>query len=113
MHLSVSDFKRQLASGGIDRAAAAQLKALVRLGRQLLATELELDEHGSRLGRLGFKLAREDQLLLSGIISSGQGRDARCSRARLAVTSTFSPDARAQLWASSLRVSGGSLECRR
>ena len=70
VHLSVSDLKRQ-SIGRLDRASAAQLKALVRLGRQLLATQLELDPAGGEAGLL-FRLAREDQLLLSGVIPSGR-----------------------------------------
>ncbi len=69
VHLSVSDLKRQ--PRRLDRAAAVQLKALVRLGRQLLATELELDASGRDAG-LQFRLAREDQLLLRGIIPAGE-----------------------------------------
>ena len=70
VHLNVSNFKT-LPIGRLDRAAAAQLKALVRLGRQLLATELELDAGVEERG-LEFRLAREDQLLLSGIIPRGR-----------------------------------------
>ena len=70
VHLTVSDLKRQPVRP-LDRATALQLKALVRLGRQLLATELELDASHAEAG-LGFRLAREDQLLLSGIIPHGQ-----------------------------------------
>ena len=70
VHLAVSDLKRQAIR--LDRSTAAQLKALVRLGRQLLATELELDAQGGGSG-LGFRLAREDQLLLTGIIPPEKG----------------------------------------
>ena len=69
VHLSVSDLKRQVR---LDRSAAAQLRALVRLGRQLLATQLELNASADNESGLLFRLAREDQLLLSGIIPSGQ-----------------------------------------
>ena len=69
VHLSVSDLKRL---ARLDRSAAAQLKALVRLGRQLLATQLELNAPADDASGLLFRLAREDQLLLSGIIPSGQ-----------------------------------------
>ena len=72
--LVVSDLK-QKPFERIDRSTAAQLRSLVRLGRQLLATELELlpaaDECPSQHG-LSFRLAREDQLLLSGIIPPGR-----------------------------------------
>jgi hypothetical protein len=70
VHLSVSDLKRQPIRR-IDRETAAQLKALVRLGRQLLATQLKLESTGATSG-LEFRLAREDQLLLSGIIPPGR-----------------------------------------
>ena len=64
VHLAVSNFKK-LAFGRLDRDAAAQLKALVRLGRQLLATNLELEPSPTE-GELEFRLARADELLLSG-----------------------------------------------
>ena len=70
VHLSVSDLKRQPIRR-IDRETAVQLRALVRLGRQLLATQLKLESTGAKSG-LEFRLAREDQLLLSGIIPPGQ-----------------------------------------
>ena len=66
VHLTVSDFKVRPIPR-LNRSAAVELKALVRLGRQLLATELEL-EPGGREGELDFRLAREDQLLLYGRI---------------------------------------------
>ena len=69
VHLSVSNCKA-LPIGRLDRATAAQLKTLVRLGRQLLATDLEL--HASTGDPdLEFRLAREDQVLLSGRIPRG------------------------------------------
>jgi hypothetical protein len=66
VHLSVSNFK-DLPIRRLDRSAAAQLKALVRLGRALMATELTLqaDSGGTRLG---FRLARQDEQLLAGTI---------------------------------------------
>ena len=69
VHLSVSNFK-DLPIRRLDRSAAAQLKALVRVGRALMATELKLqaDSGGSCLG---FRLAREDQQLLAGTIPGG------------------------------------------
>lgn len=69
VHLSVSNFK-SLPKLRLDRSTAAQLKALVRLGRQLLATRLQLDPSEDDFG-LDFRLAREDQLLLSGRITQG------------------------------------------
>jgi hypothetical protein len=64
VHLAVSNLKK-LAVGRLDREVAAQLKALVRLGRQLLATNLELEPSPTE-GELEFRLARADELLLSG-----------------------------------------------
>ncbi len=69
VHLAVSDLKRS-PLGRLDRPAAARLRALVRLGRQLLATELALEpsEVGSELA---FRLERESQTLLTGRIPCG------------------------------------------
>jgi hypothetical protein len=69
VHLSISDLK-QLPGQRLDRTSAAQLKALVRLGRQLLATQLDLEASREESG-LGFRLAREDQVLLAGRIPRG------------------------------------------
>ena len=72
--LVVSDMK-DLPIERIDRDTAAQLRSLVRLGRQLLATDLELHLAGGAYASnngLSFRLAREDQLLLSGIIPPGR-----------------------------------------
>ncbi|MFI5314194.1 MAG: hypothetical protein ACHQ6T_00705 [Myxococcota bacterium] len=66
VHLAVSNLKT-LAVGRLDRVRAAQLKALVRLGRQLLATELQLEPSRDD-GELEFRLARADELLLTGRI---------------------------------------------
>jgi hypothetical protein len=66
VHLAVSNLKK-LAVGRLDRVRAAQLKALVRLGRQLLATNLELEPSRDD-GELEFRLARADELLLTGRI---------------------------------------------
>ena len=67
--LSVSNLKR-LPAGRLDRAAAARLKALVRLGRELLATQLEIEASEDE-SKLGFRLAREDDVLLVGEIDRG------------------------------------------
>ena len=69
VHLIVSDLKRSPV-GPLDRPAAARLRSLVRLGRQLLATELALEptEHPRELV---FRLEREDQTLLTGRIPCG------------------------------------------
>jgi len=69
VHLSVSNFK-DLPIRRLDRSAAAQLKALVRLGRALLATELKLQAESGSTG-LGFRLARQDEQLLAGTIAGG------------------------------------------
>jgi hypothetical protein len=66
--LEVSDLKaRHL--GRLDRPSAAQLKALVRLGRALLATELQLEDEQ---GALAFRLARDREELLRGSIPRGK-----------------------------------------
>ena len=70
VHLAVSNLKK-LAGRRLDRVTAAQLKALVRLGRQLLATNLEL-ETSAQDGELEFRLARSNELLLSGRLPRGQ-----------------------------------------
>jgi hypothetical protein len=69
VHLAISNFKG-LPGHRLDRSTAAQLKALVRLGRQLLATELAL-EPTTEGEDLGFRLARADEVLLSGRIPFG------------------------------------------
>jgi hypothetical protein len=70
VHLQVSDFKR-VPIGRIDRAEAAQLRSLVRLGRELLATQLEILGRSEGQGELGFRLARDQELLLAGRIPRG------------------------------------------
>ena len=73
VRMTVSDLKG-LPGRRLDRAAASQLKALVRLGRELMATDLELE--ASRGGdQLGFKLARQNELLLTGRIPRASRRD--------------------------------------
>jgi len=69
VHLAVSNLKK-LAGRRLDRVTAAQLKALVRLGRQLLATNLELETSADD-GELEFRLARSNVLLLAGRIPRG------------------------------------------
>jgi hypothetical protein len=70
VRMVISDFK-EIPIGPLDRASAEQLKALVRLGRQLLATQLELNASPEG-GELDFRLAREDQILLAGRIPRGE-----------------------------------------
>jgi len=70
VHLAVSNLKK-LAGRRLERDTAAQLKALVRLGRQLLATNLELGTSAED-GELEFRLARSNELLLAGRIPRGQ-----------------------------------------
>jgi hypothetical protein len=72
VHLQVSNLKA-LPTGRIDRAEAAQLKALVRLGRELLATQLDIEPSSDGEGELGFRLARDEQLLLAGRIPRSGG----------------------------------------
>lgn len=78
--LAISDFKHD-ALGRLDREAAQQLKALVRLGRELLATELRLElSSGTETGAverdsdLSFRLARDQEMLLTGRISRDSAR---------------------------------------
>jgi hypothetical protein len=70
VHLAVSNLKK-LAGRRLERDTAAQLKALVRLGRQLLATNLVL-EASPQDGELEFRLARSNETLLAGRIPRGQ-----------------------------------------
>ena len=69
-HLSVSNLRGL--PGRLDRETAAQLKALVRLGRELLATQLDLEATSETAG-LGFRLARDNEVLLAGRIAEGPG----------------------------------------
>lgn len=71
VHLAVSDLKN-LPGRRLDRSAAEQLKALVRIGRDLLATALEI-EASEEAAELDFRLEREDQILLVGRIPRGTG----------------------------------------
>ena len=71
VHLSVSNFK-DLPVRRLDRRGAAQLKTLVRLGRELMATELQLEALPSS-GRLAFRLARHGEQLLVGTIPGDMG----------------------------------------
>ncbi|MCE2390373.1 MAG: hypothetical protein J4G09_02705 [Proteobacteria bacterium] len=71
VHLSVSNFK-DLPVRRLDRRGAAQLKTLVRLGRELMATELQLEALPSS-GRLAFRLARQGEQLLVGTIPGDMG----------------------------------------
>ena len=66
VHLSVSNFK-DLPVRRLDRTRAAQLKTLVRLGRELMATDLQLAALPGE-GQLGFRLARQGEDLLVGTI---------------------------------------------
>jgi hypothetical protein len=73
VHLAVSDLKELRGVRRIDRVTAARLRSLVRLGRALLATELELELEPTDRddAELGFRLAREDEVLLAGHIRRG------------------------------------------
>lgn len=72
VRLWISDLKPLLdrgpvrGRGRIDRETASQLRTLIRLGRALLATRLEIQPTQSEGPGLGFRLARQDELLLSG-----------------------------------------------
>jgi hypothetical protein len=69
--LRVSDF-REAALPRLDRAAAAHLKGLVRFGRRMLATALELEAQAAE-GDLEFRVARDEKTLLSGRLSPTGG----------------------------------------
>ena len=71
VHLAVSDLKELRGVRRIDRVTAAQLRSLVRLGRALLATELELELTDPEEAELGFRLARQDEVLLAGRLRRG------------------------------------------
>ena len=68
VHLAVTNLKN---ARRIDRVTAAQLRSLVRLGRALLATELEIAPGDPEDAELDFKLAREDEVLLAGRLRRG------------------------------------------
>ena len=70
-HLTISNLRGL--PGRLDRESAAQLKALVRLGRELLATQLDLEATTEAAG-LGFRLARDNEVLLAGRIAQGPGK---------------------------------------
>ena len=69
--LRVSDF-REAALPRLDREGAAHLKGLVRCGRRMLATALELEADASGTD-LGFRIARDEETLLSGRLSRADG----------------------------------------
>ena len=73
VHLSVSNFK-DLPIRRLDREAAAQLKSLVRLGRELMATDLRLQAVGD--AQLAYRLARDGEELLAGTIPGGATQSA-------------------------------------
>lgn len=69
--LRVSDF-REAALPRLERAAAVPLKGLVRFGKRMQATDLELE------GRPGgqdveFRIARDEETLLSGRLDTNRG----------------------------------------
>jgi hypothetical protein len=69
--LRVSDFKAE-SLPRLDRAAAGHLKGLVRFGRRMLATDLELEFHPGE-GELEFRVARDETTLLGGRLSTTGG----------------------------------------
>jgi hypothetical protein len=71
VHLEVSDLKEVRGARRIDRVTAAQLRSLVRLGRALLATQLDLELADPDDAELGFRLARRDEVLLAGRLRRG------------------------------------------
>jgi len=71
-HLLVSDLKGLRGRGRIDRQVASQLRSLVRVGRALLATQLEIAPDDGDGAELGFRLAREDEILLTGRLRRGE-----------------------------------------
>ena len=69
--LRVSDF-REAALPKLDKAAAVPLKGLVRFGKRMQATELELEaKHGD--GDVEFRIARDEETLLSGRLDTNDG----------------------------------------
>jgi hypothetical protein len=69
--LRVSDF-REAALPRLERDAAAPLRELVRLGKRVLATSLELEADPDDR-HLGFRIARDDRTLLSGRLDPTSG----------------------------------------
>jgi hypothetical protein len=69
--MRVSDF-RSASLPRLERAAATQLKGLIRFGRRSLATELALEARAGE-GELGFRIARDRETLLSGRLSATDG----------------------------------------
>lgn len=64
--LSISDFK-EASLPPLNRTAARQLREIVRLGKQLLATELNLQVEEIDTGHeLSYRLSRADEVLLTG-----------------------------------------------
>jgi hypothetical protein len=72
--LRISDFKRQELPR-LSSRLALRLREVVRLGRQLLATDLKLTRDDERDDALSFKLLRHKQTLLSGNIKARTGVD--------------------------------------
>lgn len=70
--LRVSDFK-EAALPRLERDAASPLRELVRFGRRVLATSLVLEADPADEGHLGFRIARDDQTLLSGRLHPTSG----------------------------------------
>ena len=67
--LEISDFKRARLPR-LERTAALRLREVVRMGRRLCATGLELAAPAP--GALAFRLRRKDELLLGGRIRLGR-----------------------------------------
>jgi hypothetical protein len=69
--LRISDFRIE-ALPKLERAAAAPLRGLVRFGKRMQATTLKL-EATPEDGDLEFRIARDDEILLSGRLNPNGG----------------------------------------
>jgi hypothetical protein len=68
--LQVQDF-REARLPRIDQATALQLKAVVRLARQIAATDVGLSR-SKRAGDLAFEIRRDKNVIMSGAVRAGQ-----------------------------------------
>jgi hypothetical protein len=72
--LRISDFK-QHGLPHLTADSARRLREVVRLGHQLMATDLKLAAAPGARGALQFELARQDQTLLTGRINEETASD--------------------------------------
>lgn len=71
-NLSISDFK-EASLPPLNRTTARQLREIVRLGKELLATELNLRVEEIDTGHeLSYRLSRADEVLLTGWLRRAQ-----------------------------------------